>query len=204
MDKINLSDFFKLFINLTDRVLPSLSSTPEMIVYLHFFSHSLAVGEDTCRKSYKMLSDLTKLSPLTVKTAVRGLIGKGLLTIVKPGAAKSPATYRVHFPHELSRITRLQRDPDFILHEAGSKDHTTAGIIAMLDPFDRERLMTIIATLTEEQAAELRRKAQEMARPGDDPETKFHELVLLKKFGPDRIRKYQKLLALKGVVHERP
>lgn len=196
--KLDLAVFFKSFINLTDRVLPALGSASEMIVFLHLFSHTIAVGETECRQSYSMLASLTKLNTRTVQKSIRALIAAGLITVVEPGSAKRPAIYRVHFPHEMTRITRIQRDPEFILQEAGEKDYVVTGLLSVLEPFDRERLKAQIEALTAEQEAEFRRRAQEMLLPGENIEDKFQELVLLKKFGPDRIRKYQKILALKN------
>lgn len=190
---------YKGLINITDRVLPSLSSPSTQVVCLQFFARTIAVGEPDCKMSYQMMVDLTRLSITTVKNSIKELCEMGMLSVVSAGSARTPARYKFVLPKEMTRNTRYQRDPDFLLRDAGEETHQVQGLVALLDDRDKELLQIQIESLTPEEEATLRRKALAEKDAHEDAEVKFKELVLLKKFGPDRLRKYRAIKSAKGM-----
>lgn len=72
----------------------------------------------------------------------------------------------------------------------------TSGIVARLDTRDKELLDIIMGDLTPEEIADYRRRAKEVLKPGESIDTKTQELVLLNKFGRERLKKYQQAIAV--------
>lgn len=187
---MELTDFYAKFIELTDRVLPAIHNPSDQLVYLQFFSRTIAIGEKTCRISYKDLGDLTGLSTLTLKTAIRRLVDLGALRIVGEASAKIAKTYEVHWLSEVKRTSRLERSPMVALKESGGAGEAYNGILDKLTDTDKEMLDILISSLTLEEERNLRQVARTTVKDGDSSEQKFREVVVLSKFGPERLKKY--------------
>jgi hypothetical protein len=188
---VELTLFYTRFIELTDRVLPAIRHPSDQLLYLQFFSRTIAVGEKTCRISYRDLSELTGLSVITIKTAVRRLIDHGILRIAESAAAKVAQTYEVLWPTEIKRLQRLERSPMVLLKESGAGGEHYEGILDKLTPEDKEILEILASSLPFEEEKRLRKMAREAAlKAGQDPGEKFKELIVLTQFGPERLKKY--------------
>lgn len=114
---LDINKYYTQSIHLTDRIMPSLQPS-EQLVLLQIFSRTVGVGEDNCRLSYSVLAELTGFGLRTIQNALKSLIDKGLVTVVSPGKANTPSTYRFEFPTERQKLTRHQRDPEYILGES--------------------------------------------------------------------------------------
>lgn len=189
---MELTQFYTRFIDLTDRVLPAIHHPSDQLVYLQLFSRTLAVGQRTCRISYRDLGELTGLSVVTVKTAIRRLLDQGILRIAVQAAAKVAQTYEVLWPsEEIRKRSRLERSPMVVLKESGAAGGAYEGIIGKLTPEDREMLEILEGSLTLEEEKRLRKMAKESLGVGDNPENKFREMIVMTRFGPERLKKYE-------------
>jgi DNA-binding Lrp family transcriptional regulator len=189
---VELTLFYSKFIELTDRVLPALHYPSDQLVYLQFFSRTIAIDERTCRISYKDLSDLTGLSIVTIKTATRRLVDHGILRIAGEAAAKVAKTYEVLWPSDIKNIaTKLQRNPAVLLKDSGAVGTSYESILDKLTPDDRELLEVLEGSLLLDEEKNLRRMVRETLKEGENPATKFRELIVLTRFGPDRLKKYE-------------
>ena len=186
---MDLAAFYARFIDLTDRVLPALHHPSDQIIFLQLFSRTIAVDQETCRLSYRDLSDLGGLSQATVKTSLRRLIDHGVVKVVGQASAKVAQTYQIIWPTELKRMARLQRHPNVLLKETGIG--YTESILEQLSEEDREVLDLLKSTMPLEDEKFLRRQAAETAAVGQAPEDKYLELIVLTKFGPERLKKYE-------------
>ena len=192
---LDLNKYYTQSIHLTDRIMPSLQPS-EQLVLLQIFSRTVGVGEDNCRLSHAILAELTGFGLRTIQNALKSLIDKGLITVVSPGKANTPSVYRFEFPVERQKLTRYQRDPEYILGESKLGGVKTTGIVARLDARDKEMLDIIMAELSPEEFSDYRRKAKEVLKPGESLDTKIQELVLLNKFGSERLKKYTQAIAV--------
>lgn len=188
---MELTLFYCKFIELTDRVLPALHYPSDQLVYLQFFSRTIAIDEKTCRISYKDLSDLTGLSVVTIKTATRRLVDHGILRIAGQAAAKVAKTYEVLWPSDIKNISKLQRNPAVLLKDSGAVGTSYESILDKLTPDDRELLEVLEGSLALDEEKNLRRMARETLKEGENPGIKFRELVVLTRFGPERLKKYE-------------
>lgn len=183
--------FYSKFIELTDRVLPAIHYPSDQLVYLQFFSRTIAVGETACRISYKDLGDLTGLSIITIKTATRRLIDRGLLRITGQAAAKVAKTYEVLWNTDIKAISKMARNPVILLRDSGAIGNAYESILSKLTPADLELIEILSSSLSLQDEQALRRMAKETLKVGENPETKFKELVVLTRFGPERLKKYE-------------
>jgi len=185
---MDLSAFYRDFIELTDRVLPTLPSS-EQLVYMQIFSRTVAVGERRSRISYQKLGELTNLTWRTVKTAIGGLLSKGLITIEKIASPRVAQTYRITWPVDTKWLSELYRNPLLMLQTTGS-GNVYQGLLERLTEEDKTLLRVLEETISPEEEANLRRMAMEKRGRDESIETKYRELLLLNHFGPDRLRKY--------------
>jgi len=188
---LELTQFYTRFIDLTDRVLPAIHYPSDQLIYLQLFSRTLAVGQRTCRISYRDLGELTGLSIITVKTGIRRLTDHGVLKVAVQSAARVAQTYEVLWPSELKKSQRLERSAMVLLKESGAAGGSYEGILDKLTAEDRELLEILKGTLPLEEEKRLRRMVQERLEEGGDAENKFMELIVMTKFGPERLRKYE-------------
>jgi len=186
---MDLKDFYLKFIDLTDRVLPALPSA-ESSVCLHFFARTIAVGSETCRLSYSDLMQLTGRTVGTVKTAINGLIGKGIISIETKESPRSKRTYKFHYPSDIKKISGLQRDPMLLLKDFGGI-YAYEGILNKLTQDDRELLEILRDSLSIEEIKKLRKMATDSLKAGENVEDKYNELIILTKFGPERLKRYE-------------
>lgn len=183
--------FYSKFIELTDRVLPAIHYPSDQLVYLQLFSRTIAAGETSCRISYKDLGDLTGLSVITIKTATRRLIDRGLLRITGQAAAKVAKTYEVLWSTDIKAISKMARHPTVLLRDSGALGKAYESLLEKLTAADLELLEILSASLSLEEEQNLRKMARESLKSGENPEIKFKELVILTRFGPERLKKYE-------------
>ncbi len=185
----DLNDFYRSFIDLTDRILPTLT-TAEQLVYLQMFSRSIGHGQKTCRLSYRDLAELTGQAIQTIKTAIEGLIKRGYLEIETQAGPRSARTYRIKVPPMgISKLTRLQRDvSDLGLIKEQEPQYDD--IVDRLTPDDKEYLGILLKSLPPEKEAKYREKALKEAKEGEDVYRQFIKIVVMNEFGPLRLSKY--------------
>ena len=187
---IDYREVYSMCLDLVDHVLPALEPS-QQVIYNQMFWRSLAVGQDYCRLSYRELGELTGLSIFTIKSAIKSLIERGLLSVITEASPRVSKSYRVFLPPELKKKNRLHRDKEILMREPLDQAAVPSeSILDKLTPDDRLLLDTIIDTLPSVEAANLRQVVSSTLKPGEDLERKYRELVLRTKFGPARLKKY--------------
>lgn len=192
---MDLTEFYRKFIDLTDRILPALPSQAEKQIFLQLFARSLAVGETSCQLSHQDYHDLTGLSVPSIRKALHDLQAKGIVRIVAKGSAHSKASYELLWPQTVGTVSRLQREPRVLLKDLGVDQGAYTGIVTKLSAEDREVLNVIVQALPSDKEARYREMARAM-KNAEDPQMNFLEVVVLSEFGPQRLRRYV------GVIHE--
>lgn len=185
---MDLSIFYTQFIEVTDRILPALPHPSDQIIYLQLFSRTIAIDEKTCRLPYRDISELTGLSAITVRTSLRRLIDLGLLRIAQNPGPRTASIYELLWPVTINRYARLQRHPHIALKDIGNIPHEN--LLNQLTPEDREIFEILKGSLTLEEEKNIKTQASLTIKNGESINTKFDELIILTKFGPERLRKY--------------
>jgi len=186
---MDLAAFYSRFIDLADRILPALPPA-EQTVFIQLFARTIAVDSQTCRLSYADWTHLTRLSIPTIKSALKNLQEKGCLRVVQIGSARQASSYEILWPQDIRQSIKLLREPTVLLKEMQVSGYTYESLIDRLDPDDANLLEVTLGTISADKEARLRKQAAEQVRPGEDPERKYRELVVLNSFGPMRLRKY--------------
>lgn len=187
---MDLELLFKRFIDLTDRVLPAIRNPAAQLIYLQLYSRTLAAGQSRCKIPLKELADLTGTSIITVQSALKQLDKMKLINVMKPAAPKATKVYEVFWSQDIQKKSAMQRHPMVVLKESGFGGTTYDNILDRLTPEDQELVEILTDALTFEDEKNLLRMAKESCQPGDDPAKKFRELVVLTRFGPERLRRY--------------
>jgi hypothetical protein len=192
---IDLIDFHRKFIDLTDWVLPALPTPAEKILFLQIFSRTIAAGVNHCTLSYTDLTNITGLARASVKNALVKLQDKGFLLVTKKfdRATASAQSYEIAWPAEPHRLQRHKREGKLMLRSTSAYPY--ADIIQRLTPGDRELLDMMVKALDSIEEASLRRQAMDNLLPEQSAEEKFLELVAVSKFGPHKLRQYERTSA---------
>lgn len=187
---MDLTEFYRRFIELIDYIAPTLSSSEERI-FSRIFARTIAEGKDYCDLSYQDLHNLTGLNILTIKRSIKKLILRDLISIIRPASPRIPQRYRILWPREFKRNPKLHRDPVLLLKEAYKEEGLYEGLLSKLTEDDKRLLQLLKETLSPAEETRLRSKAAKLLQGGENVEDKFQELIVLTKFGPDRLRKYE-------------
>ncbi len=187
---MNILDFYKKFIILSDYLLPSVSAVEHPILF-YIFSFSVANNNSTCQLSYEDFHQLTGLSLPTVKKALKSLIEKGYVRLVNVSSARTPKTYELVWPQieMLKKYSKLQRLPDTLIRELCFVTKSES-IVDKLTSEDTELLNIIISSLTKDEESEYRNIALSLCNEFDDKDKVFKEIVVRQKFGKIRLAKY--------------
>jgi hypothetical protein len=187
---MNIHEMWEFFIDLTDKVLPTLSSS-EQAVYTQLFSNTVAVGRDSCSLSLSRLSVLTGgLSTTTISTALDSLESRGYVRKTKGTQKRDVNSYEVPWPVEVKTLHKFRRDPRVLMKSLNIDEGVYDGVIGRLDKDDRELLDIIIRDLDRDKENYYRKQAKMYAKPGENLKMKFEECVMLAEFGPMRLKKY--------------
>lgn len=186
---MDLTDLFVKQVQLFDYILPTLPSS-EQLIFSQIFARTILVGETKCNISYLQLSELTRQSVLTVKRAIKSLLNHGLIREVSPPRARIPTTYEIILPKEIKSTQKYHRDPILLLKQTGLDKAQYQGILERLTDEDKDLLNIIRISLTSDEETRLRHFALSSLKEGEDPEIKFKEVIVLTKFGPQRLSRY--------------
>lgn len=171
------------------KVLPALPY-PSQLVYVQLFARSHFLGDTACQISRRVLSEVTNLSELTVKRAMDKLITEGLVVEKCAPTKRSAAIYEVIVPQGMRKSLRHQIEPEDVLRRLGAPVAVYEGVLAKLQPYDRQLLEIAIDSLEPVERADFHKRASERVQPGERVDDKFRELVLQAKFGEAILSKY--------------
>lgn len=187
-ENINLNDFYIKFITVCDEILPKLSSA-EQVIYTQLFGRTFAEDKDEISISVVDLAALTRLTVLTVRKALASLETHGAVKKIGVYQPKKPQTYKMLWPVMIEESRIRKRQPaSLIVKQAKIK---YPNIIDRLDNEDRQALMFLKETLrgTDEETL-LKQKALDTLRENENLEDRYLELIVLTKFGPQKLAKY--------------
>ena len=196
----DLDDFRAQYIYFTDRVLPSLPPSEQALLN-HIFSRSIAEGREIVRLSLEDLKALTAIKTTnSIRKALAGLKERNLIAVASNQTRKTAKGYRIIIPSEEAielngrRGSIIVRDPvavsqamDGIIQTKNKEE----GIVDKLSVEDREALETIIRTLSGSELERMQRAARRGMKPGDNFDKRLREVVVMTRFGRDRLSKYQ-------------
>ena len=101
---------FNIDRDIFDVLFPRLSLMPiEQAVYLQLYRHSFGRGLNCAQLSNSELQQLCNVSHSTVREAVKKLITKGCIRVVRPGIQHEASIYRVLVPSEVLRYDSATR-----------------------------------------------------------------------------------------------
>lgn len=187
-EDINLNDFYLKFITICDEILPKLSYA-EQVIYTQLFGRTFAEGKDEISISVTDLAALTRLTVLTVRKALNSLEKHGAIKKVGNHQPKKPQTYKMLWPVLIEETKIRKRQPAILIIKQAKVKYPN--IIDRLDNEDRQALMFLKEAIkgTDEEIL-LKQKAMETLKEGENIEDRYLELIVLTKFGPQKLAKY--------------
>jgi hypothetical protein len=196
----DLEDFRAQYIYFTDRVLPSLPPSEQALLN-HIFSRSIAEGREIVRLSLEDMKALTAIKTTnSIRKALAGLKERNLISVASNQTRKTAKGYRIIIPseeateHKLAKASTIVRDPVAVsqtMDGITQAESTEVGIVDKLSVEDREALETIIKTLSGSELERMQRAARRGMKPGDNFDKRLREVVVMTRFGRDRLSKYQ-------------
>lgn len=186
---LNMIEFYRDFITLTDIILPTLSPS-EALVLIQLFSRSIAVDESDIKISLTKISKLTQLTLPTIVKALDSLTAKGILSVVSDQIGRKSKIYRLTIKKDsFAPISKVSRDPLAMLQTAGVPAYV--GILDKLTPEDNKLATMLMMNLEpeEHQRYETQARLEGFKRP-DDINRRIKELVVIDRFGKERLHKY--------------
>lgn len=188
-----VTDFYKKYLELNDKILPTLSPTAQVVMNL-LFSRTIGEGKQMCQLSHDNIHALTNLHIKTIRKAIEQCVKKGYTEVIERSDLTKAYSYKIIWPTSFlndPKMIKFYRSPNLMLKEMGVEEMRYKNIVDRLTDDDRELLEILRRSLTSKEEAFLRKQAIKTKLTEEDTENTFLELIVLTRFGPERLRKYE-------------